>query len=573
MPPGRERIRPRRWARALVVAAAVLAAGALEAASRPAVRSPAGMAVTPEPHATGVAVEVLRGGGNAVDAAIAAAMALAVSYPRAGNLGGGGFLLVRLPDGSFHALDHRETAPSALRPDSFRSLDGTVDAGRFLRHGLAVGVPGTVAGLWEAHRRWGSRPWAELLTPAIRLAAEGVPISPQIAESLVEESAHLARDPRARAVFFRDGEPLREGQRLVQSDLAATLRRIASEGPDGFYRGPVAEAIVETVRGAGGVMTAADLADYVPVVREPLVGSYRGHRVVTFPPPSSGGLLVLQILGMLADRGFPGDGFGSSRDTHLVVEAERRAFADRARWMGDPEYFEVPAQGLIDPAYLAERSAGIRERRATPSRKVAAGHPPGAESPETLHLTVADARGGVAALTTTLNSWYGVCRIAGPTGVLLNNEMDDFALAPGVPNQFGVTGGEANAVEGGKRPLSSMAPTIVETVEGGLLALGSPGGSTIPTTVVQVLIHLLDYGLELQEAVDAPRFHHQWLPDVVEYEAHAFPRDVRAALQRRGHVLKLRDDPLGNVAAIQIARDGMLYGAADPRGDGVAAGP
>lgn len=532
------------------------------------------MVATADARATEVGREALLRGGNAIDAAVAAAFALTACFPEAGNLAGGGFLLLRSADGEVRALDFRETAPRAASAAQYLDGDGRPVPERSLRGGLAVAVPATVAGLWEAHRLWGRRPWPELVRPAARMARRGVPLSARQAGQLAERAADLAADPAARAIFFRDGRPLREGELLVQKDLAATLDRISARGARGFYEGPVAEAIVRAVRAAGGAMDASDLAAYRPILRPPLVGSYRGHAVFAFPPPSSGGVALLQMLGMLDRFDLAASGAGSSRTIHRMVEAARRAYADRARWLGDPDHVEVPVRRLLDPAYLAGRAATIRDDRATPSAELSAGAPSPGGGTDTTHLASADAEGNVVALTTTLNSSFGAAIVAGGTGVLLNNEMDDFSLAPGTPNQFGLTGGEANAIAPGKRPLSSMCPVIVESPGGDarpLLVLGSPGGATIITTVAQVLVNVLDHGMELQEAVDAPRFHHQWLPDRIEVEPRALPADVAHALEALGHRLHERP-PIGHVPAIGRAPDGTWLGAGDPRRGGLAAG-
>ena len=558
-----------------VAALVALAAVALpaEAASRAPVVGPRGMVVAPERAAAEAGSAVLRRGGNAIDAAIATAFALAVTYPRAGNLGGGGFLLYRAPDGAHAALDFRETAPFALRPAMFRDASGKIDPAKSRSGGLAVGVPGSVAGLAEAHARWGSRPWAELLAPAIELAEAGVVVSPQSAARYAEENARLATDPAARAIFTRDGAPLPEGARLVQKDLAKTLRAIAASGPKGFYEGSVAEAIVEGVAAAGGVMTREDLAGYRAVPREPLVGSYRGRTVVSFPLPSSGGIVLLQALAMLERFDLASSGAGSSLTLHRIAEALRRAFADRSRYLGDPDQVRVPVEALLAPDYVKRRGATIRDDRATPSSKVRPGLPDRPEGGQTLHLSVADARGGAVALTTTLNSRFGAALVAPGTGVLLNNEVDDFALGAGVANQFGLVGEDANAPAGGKRPLSSMCPTIVESREGGrpLLVLGSPGGATIISSVLQTIVHVIDDGMSLQEAVDAPRIHHQWLPDTILHEPRALPADVAAGLTARGHTLTQRDF-IGNVCAIGLDASGRWTGAPDSREEAVAIG-
>lgn len=545
------------------------------AASRPAVTAEEAMVVSPEPRATAIGVEVLRRGGNAVDAAVAVCFALAVTYPRAGNLGGGGFLLYRENGQTHHGLDFRETAPAALDPASFLDERGRPIPGLSVDGGMAVGVPGSVAGLFEAHRRWGSRPWAALIRPAQRLAREGFVVDAALAEALtLEDTARLAANPDARAIFYKQDRPLREGERLVQRDLAASLARIARRGPEGFYRGPVARAIVAAVVDTGGVVTEQDLAGYRPVMRRPVSGRYRGYRVVSFPPPSSGGVALLQILGMLEGFDVARAGPASSESIHLIAEVCRRVFADRSRWLGDPDHHDNPVERLLSPEYLGSRAADIRLETATPSASVRPGMALPKSRGETLHVSIADAAGHAVALTTTLNLSFGSGIVAPGTGILLNNEMDDFALAPGVPNSFGLLGGEANAVASGKRPLSSMTPTVVEFSGGGprpALVLGSPGGSAIITSVAQVIVNVIDHGMPLQEAVDAPRFHHQWLPDRIVFEARGLPADVRRNLEARGHELK-SEERIGNVNALGVDERGRWIGAADPRRGGLAAG-
>ncbi len=558
-----------------IVLAAVMALTIASAASRPAAVGRNGMVVAPEAQAAQVGLKVLKSGGNAVDASVAMALALAVTYPNAGNLGGGGFLLYRTPEGEFHAHDHRETAPGALTAGMFLDREGKPVPERSLRGGLAVGVPGTVAGLLDAHRRWGSLPFKDLAAPAISLAGDGFAISRETAAGLNRSATLLAADPESAKIFVRRDRPWQAGDVLVQPDLAATLKQIAAGDPAVFYTGRIGRAIVETVRTCGGVMTLEDLAAYKPVLREPLHGVYRRYRITSFPPPSSGGAVLLQILEMLEAFDLSASGYGGSRTIHLMAEAERRAYADRAQWMGDPEFFDIPLDRLLDPDYLAGRAGSIDPARATPSGRIAPYRPVPEESPETLHFSVTDGKGGIVAMTTTLNSSYGSGIVARGTGILLNNEIDDFAVAPGVPNQFGLVGGEANAIQGGKRPLSSMTPTIVTTNAASsrpVMALGSPGGSTIITSVLQVLLNVLDHHMPLQEAVDAPRFHHQWLPDVIRYEARMLPEDVAAGLRRRGHILEATERALGNVAAIWFENDGTIHGAADPRGQGRAEG-
>ncbi len=532
------------------------------------------MAVAPDPLAAEVGVEVLRRGGRAADAAVAIAFALSVTDPMAGALGGGGFALVRNASGTTVALDFRETAPAALSPEHFLDSEGRPVPERATDTGLAVGVPGLVAGLWALHREHGALPWAGLLTPAIRLAEDGFTLPPFQAGALASAADRLRRRDASRRLFFRpDGATLREGERLVQRDLAATLRRIAAEGPAAFYEGPVAERIARTVREEGGVLTEEDLRAYRPVERVPLVGSYRGHTVETFPPPSAGGVALLAIFGMLERFDLASAGPFSSRTVHRMVEAERRAFADRARVLGDPGFVDVPVGRLLDPARIADLVRGIDDTRATPSSSLYA--LPDGGGGETLHFTVADARGNVVSATISLNLWFGSGIVVPGTGVLLNNQIADFSLGPGVPDPYGLVGGKANAVAAGKRPVSSMTPTLVFGPDGASrprLALGSPGGPTIITTIALVVSRVVDHGMSLQEAVDSPRFHHQGIPDRIEHEPHAFSEDTEEALRRRGHLLQRRDS-IGRVQALGWNPSRKEWeGAADPRRDAAARG-
>lgn len=554
-----------------LVLAAVLATAA---ASPPPDRGPRGMAVAPDPLAAEVGLDVLRRGGRAADAAVAIAFALSVTDPMAGALGGGGFALVRSANGTTAALDFRETAPAALTPSQFLDSEGRPVPARATDSGLGVGVPGLVAGLAALHREHGSLPWAELLAPAIRLAEGGFRLPRFQADALATAAERLRRREASRALFFRpDGTPLEEGDRLVQRDLALTLRRIASGGPRAFYEGEIGERVARTVREEGGVLTESDLLAYRPVWRAPLAGSYRGHTIETFPPPSGGGIALLQILGMLERFDLAGAGPLGARTVHRMAEAERRAFADRARLLGDPAFVEVSVASLLDPARIASLASSIDDERATPSASLPAFSDAGGG--ETLHYTVADARGNVVSVTISLNLWFGSGIVAPGTGVLLNNQIADFSLAPGVPDPYGLVAGIANAVAPGKRPVSSMTPTFVfgpGNPRRPRLALGSPGGPTIVTTVAQVVSRVVDHGMSLREAVDAPRFHHQGVPDRIDHERFAFSEDTAQALVRRGHVLRERE-PIGSVQALgwNAARN-EWEGAADPRRDGAARG-
>ncbi len=528
-----------------------------------------GAVVTAEPHATRVGLEVLRAGGNAVDAAVAVFLALAVTHPGAGNLGGGGFLVIRMADGTATTFDFRERAPAAAHRDMYLRADGSVDPDRSVVGALAAAVPGSPAGLVAALARFGSRPLAELAAPAIALARDGFEVSHFLAADLQEAKPLLGRFPSTRKVFFAGDEPLGAGTRLRQPDLAATLDRFARGGRDGFYGGETAALIAAQMRPDGGAISLADLAAYEVKERPALRGTYRGHEILTMAPPSSGGVALLQMLNLLEPYDLGSLGFAGSRSTHLLVEVMKRAYADRARWLGDPEHYAVPLEGLVSKAYADVRRAGIRSDRVTQTEP---GKPDGApESDDTTHFSVVDAAGNAVACTTTINSTFGSGLVVEGAGFLLNNEMDDFSAKPGVPNQFGLIGGTANAVGPGKRPLSSMTPTIVIADGRVRLVLGSPGGGRIINTVLQVVVNVLDHGMPIETAVAAPRVHHQWRPDVVRWERNALAPDVRTVLQGMGHVLADRPLAIGRCQAIEIAIDGTRTAVADPRSGGSAA--
>ncbi len=525
------------------------------------------MVVSREAHATDVGVAVLRGGGNAVDAAVAVGFALAVTHPAAGNLGGGGFMLIRLADGRSSFLDFRERAPGRATRDMYLGPDGqlTRDCVEGWR---AAAVPGTVRGFEYAHRKYGSRPWRELLGPAIRLAREGFPVSWSLAQSL-KASKLLARFPGSRRIFQREGRHYEPGELLVQAELAATLERIARHGAADFYEGETARRLAAAMRDHGGLITLEDLKAYQVVERQPLRGAYRGVEILTAPPPSSGGVGVLQMLGILEGTGFEKHGAGSAAAIHWMAEAMRRFFADRSRHLGDPDFVRIPLNGLLDKRYLAKLRASIDPERATSSAAIGPGDPNAYESAETTHYSIVDPQGNVVAVTYTLNGGYGSGVTVPGLGFLLNNEMDDFAAKPGAPNSYGLVQGEANAIAPHKRPLSSMTPTIVLRQGRPYLVVGSPGGPRIITTVLQVLINVLDFGMNIQEAVDRPRFHHQWLPDKLYMEP-GFSPDTTALLRARGFTIEpVRS--MGEAAAILIER-GRLEGAADSRVEGKAAG-
>jgi len=532
-----------------------------------------GMVATQEAAATGIGVEVLRAGGNAVDAAVAVGFALAVTLPQAGNLGGGGFLLVHhAASGTTHAVDYRETAPAAAHRDMFLDERGRVDHARARFSHASAGVPGTVAGLALARERFGTVPLARLLAPVIALARNGVVVSRALAASLAAAAPRLRRDPDAAAIFLHpDGRPWRAGEVLVQADLADTLERIAAQGPDGFYRGEVAARIAADMERDGGLITREDLAGYRPRMRAPVFGTYRGHVIASMPPPSSGGVHLLQILNLLEDFPLGFLGHGSADTVHLIAESAKLAYADRARHLGDADFVPVPVEGLVSKQYARRLRAGIDLDRARPSARIAPGRPGTAGGADTTHFSIMDRDGNVVANTYTLNFGYGSGRVAAGTGVLLNNEMDDFSAKPGVPNAYGLVGGEANAIAPGKRPLSSMTPTIVFREGAPLLATGSPGGSRIITTTVQVIVNVIDHRMNLAEAVLAPRVHHQWLPDELRVEQGLSP-DTLSLLRARGHEV-VETAATGSANSV-LRVPGGFAGAADPRRRGaLAAGP
>ncbi len=523
-----------------------------------------GMVAAQEAQAARIGIDILQRGGNAVDAAVAVGFALAVTLPRAGNLGGGGFMLVHNAEsGKTVAIDYRETAPRKASRDMFLGAGGDVDRRRELYSHKAVGVPGTVAGLVLALKQYGSLPLKDVIAPALGLAEDGVLVSPDMAKELAKRKERLARWPASAKIFFKpDGEPLRAGDRLVQQDLGKSLRLIAQQGADAFYRGEIARRIVADMKAGGGLIDEDDLAGYRPVIRKPVVGTYRGYEIRSMPPPSSGGLHIIQILNILEGYDMAALGHNSAMSIHLLAEAAKRAYADRSQHLGDPDFWTVPVAGLTSKAYAAALRQQIDISRATPASEIAPGDPSFFDSRNTTHFTVADRHGNMVANTYTLNFSYGSGIVAAGTGILLNNEMGDFAAKPGVPNAYGLLGGDANAIAGGKRPLSSMSPTIVLKDGKPFLATGSPGGSHIITTVAQILMNVIDYHMNIAEATNAPRVHHQWRPDTLRIEEGISP-DTRRLLEKLGHHVELRA-PMG--AAQSIMRiDGRLFGASDPR--------
>ncbi|MDY6802269.1 MAG: gamma-glutamyltransferase [Cyanobacteriota bacterium] len=542
-----------------------------------------GMVVSAHPLASEAGAAMLKKGGNAVDAAVATAFAISVVEPFAAGIGGGGFLLLGVPpdeslgegEGIYRveALDFRERAPKLATRDMYLDPEGKVRERSSLDGHLAVGVPGTVAGLFEVHRKYGSLPWEELLEPAVAYARDGFEVSDIFVRRLEWRLGVMNGNAAAREIFTRDGAALSSGDLLVQGDKGRTLEIIGRE-PQSFYRGEIAEAIAADMAEEGGLVSLEDLRDYRPIWREPVCGEFREVRVCAMSPPSSGGVHAIEILNIIGDSDLREWGRENADTLHLLAEAMRVAYADRAEFLGDPDFVEVPVKELTSREYGRSRRSEIELGRARPSAEVKAASREqleslGRESEDTTHLTVVDGEGLVVSMTYTLNGPFGAAVVVPGTGILLNNEMDDFAVAPGVPNLYGLVGTDANAVAAGKTPLSSMTPLIATRGDRLVLAAGSPGGSRIITTVLQIFLNAVEFGMDVEEAVSAPRIHHQWLPDELSVEEGGFDEEVLAELRRRGHKLRLRRG-WGNANAIVLTEDGLLEGAADPRGEGEA---
>lgn len=528
--------------------------------------------VSSEQHlATRVGVEVLKAGGNAVDAAVAVGFALAVVLPNAGNMGGGGFMLIHdAKQGRQTALDFREQAPTSATRDMFLDSKGEVVPGASLDTHIAVGVPGTVAGLFKAHAKHGHLPVARLIEPAIKLAEQGFEISHELSGLLVEHRARLAAWPATKAIFFVNGEPLKAGQKLVQADLAKSLRLLARKGPSAFYEGPIGQGIVAEMARHGGRLNQADLSGYRVVERQPVAGVYRGYDVVSMPPPSSGGVHLVQMLNILSGYPLSDYGAGGARSLHVMAEAMKVAYADRSKYLGDPDFVKVPVKGLTSTQYAAALRLGIDASKARPAADIAPGVPLPYESSQTTHYSVCDSKGNAVSVTYTLNTDFGSGIVATGTGILLNNEMDDFSAKPGVPNVFGLVGGDANAVEPKKRPLSSMSPTMLLKDGKVFLVTGSPGGSRIITSTLQTIVNVVDFGMNPAEAAAMPRIHHQWQPDELRVEK-GFSPDTLGLLKQLGHKVVVRP-VIGKTQTIQVVPGGFM-GYSDPRSlDGVAAG-
>ncbi|MAL32124.1 MAG: gamma-glutamyltransferase [Marinobacter sp.] len=524
-----------------------------------------GMVATSHTLATEVALKVLKDGGNAIDAAVTAGFALAVTQPRSGNIGGGGFLVYSPGNGDApEAIDYRETAPAAATETMFQDQDGNVVSERSRFSHKAAGVPGTVAGLALALERHGTLSLSQALAPAIRLAREGFVVPHRFTEGLEQARDRLERWPATRATFYKkDGSAPQPGEVFRQPELADTLQRIAEQGVKGFYEGETAQLIVAEMRRGEGLITLEDLRNYEPAVRQPVHGTYRGFDIYSMSPPSSGGTHIVQILNILEDYPIGDWGHNSANTIHHMAEAMKLAYADRSEYLGDTDFVAVPLQGLTSKGYADQLRASIKADKARPASEIAPGKPGPRESPETTHFSVVDRWGNAVSNTYTINFSYGSGITVAGAGFLLNNEMDDFSAKPGVPNAYGLIGGEANKVEPGKRMLSSMSPTIVRKDNRNFLVTGSPGGSRIITTTLQVIMNVIDHNMNIQTAVSAPRIHHQWLPDEIRVEQGISP-DTLDLLRARGHTINT-GSAMGAIQSILIGEDGTLYGGADPR--------
>lgn len=523
-----------------------------------------GMVATQEALASDIGLQILKQGGNAVDAAVAVGFALAVTLPRAGNIGGGGFMMIYdAKQGKTVALDYREKAPSSASRDMYLDKDGNAVSDLSRYHGLAVGVPGTVAGLLKALDDHGTMSRGQVMAPAINLAENGIEVTAGLSESLEALSDRLQKWPSTKKIFFKaDGSAYQPGERLKQPELAKSLKLIAAKGSDGFYKGETARKLVKSVNDAGGNMSLQDLANYQAIAREPVKGDYRGYEIVSMPPPSSGGIHIVQILNIL--EGYPLKDYGqnSAQTIHLMAEAMQLAYADRAEYLGDSDFIDVPASGLTSQAYANKLRSLINPNKATPAATIKANNPLPYESDQTTHFSIVDKDGNAVANTYTLNFSYGTGLVAEGTGILLNNEMDDFSAKPGVPNGYGLIGGDANAVEANKRPLSSMSPTLVFKDSKPYIVTGSPGGSRIITTVTQIISNVIDHDMNIAEATHAPRIHDQWLPDEIRIEK-ALNVDTIKKLESMGHKISPQE-AMGSTQSIMITPNGV-YGSSDPR--------
>lgn len=530
-----------------------------------------GMVATEQALATQIGVDILKRGGNAIDAGVAVGFALAVVLPNAGNIGGGGFMMIHdAKTGKDIALDFRETAPAGASRDMYLDSQGNVVAGRSLYTHLASGVPGSVAGFAHALKKHGTMSLAEVISPAIKLAENGFTVSANLALMLNAEQKNMDKWDSTKAIFFKDGRPLKAGEKLVQKDLAKSLKLIARQGPSAFYEGDIAKKIVAEMKANNGLITMDDLKKYTIVEREPVKGTYRGYEVLSMPPPSSGGIHIIQIMNMLERYPLKAYGANSAQTIHLMAETMKLAYADRAEHLGDPDFVKVPVKGLISRAYADALAQKINPDRATPSSEIKPGMPQSYESDQTTHYSIVDKNGNMVATTYTLNTNFGNTIVAAGTGILLNNQMDDFSAKPGVPNAYGLVGGEANAIKAAKRPLSSMSPTFVLKDGKPFFITGTPGGARIITTTLQTILNVIDHDMNVAEALTAPRIHHQWAPDELRIEK-GISVDTLNILKTKGQNISLQP-AMGRAQSIQIRQDGF-YGYSDPRNpDGLTIG-
>ncbi len=535
--------------------------------SKPLVEGKQGMVVSTHPAASEIGLAILKKGGNAIDAAVAVNFALAVCHPSAGNIGGGGFLVYRDKSGNVKALDYREKAPSAANRDMYLDAEGKIIPGKSMTGIFSVGVPGTVAGMQEMHDKLGKLPWNVLLQPAVELASKGLSLTEREARGLNRQRVEfLKENPGKTYLLSEEGKEWKSGDLLVQSDLAASLERIARKKSSGFYKGQTASLIVKEMKGKNGLITKKDLKNYQAIWRIPIKSQYKNYQIIGMPPPSSGGVALAQLLQMVAP--FTLNKWGPSSDStiQVMVEAERRVYADRSKWLGDPDFVKVPVNELIDPMYTSSRMGQMNFNQATKSSDILAGVFPGYESPETTHYSIVDGEGNAVSITTTLNNSYGSKVFVGGAGFLLNDEMDDFSAKAGSPNLYGLIGSKANEIQPNKRMLSSMTPTIVEENGQLKMVVGTPGGATIITSVFQVVLNTLEMGMNMQQAVEYPRFHHQWMPDKITAEPARFSEDQQGRLKAKGYTIS-PVSAIGLVEGILVLPNGNLQGGADSRGD------
>jgi len=535
--------------------------------SKPLVEGKQGMVVSTHPAASEIGLAILKKGGNAIDAAVAVNFALAVCHPSAGNIGGGGFLVYRDKSGNVKALDYREKAPSAANRDMYLDAEGKIIPGKSMTGIFSVGVPGTVAGMQEMHDKLGKLPWNVLLQPAVELASKGLSLTEREARRLNRQRVEfLKENPGKTYLLSEEGKEWKAGDLLVQSDLAASLERIARKKSSGFYKGQTASLIVKEMKGKNGLITKKDLKNYQAIWRIPIKSQYKNYQIIGMPPPSSGGVALAQLLQMVAP--FTLNKWGPSSDStiQVMVEVERRVYADRSKWLGDPDFVKVPVNELIDPMYTSSRMGQMNFNQATKSSDILAGVFPGYESPETTHYSIVDGDGNAVSITTTLNNSYGSKVFVGGAGFLLNDEMDDFSAKAGSPNLYGLIGSKANEIQPNKRMLSSMTPTIVEENGQLKMVVGTPGGATIITSVFQVVLNTLEMGMNMQQAVEYPRFHHQWMPDKITAEPARFSEDQQGRLKAKGYTIS-PVSAIGLVEGILVLPNGNLQGGADSRGD------